>query len=50
MPAKSVTITVWSWYWDGSQWVKEDQVTKDITLATMTPLISEFRIADYYKV
>ncbi len=49
MPAKSVKITAWSWYWDGSQWIQDDQGTKDIALATVTPLVSDFRIADYYK-
>jgi hypothetical protein len=45
-----VRVTVWSWYWDGSTWVSDDQMTKDIALAALTPQISEFKIADFYKV
>ena len=50
MPSKSVRVTAWSWYWDGSKWVQEDQMTKDIALAALTPQVSEFQIADFYKV
>jgi len=50
MPSKSVRVTAWSWYWDGSKWAQEDQVTKDIALAVLTPQVSEFIIADFYKV
>jgi hypothetical protein len=50
MPSKSVRVTAWSWYWDGSKWVQEGQVTKDIVLVTLTPQVSEFQIADFYKV
>ena len=50
MPSKSVRVTAWSWYWDGSKWVQEDQMTRDIALAVLTPQVSEFIIADFYKV
>ena len=50
MPSKSVKITAWSWYWDGSDWVQDDLMTKDIDLATVTPQVSEFRILDFNKV
>ena len=50
MPSSNVRVTVWSWYWDGSTWVYDDQMTKDIALAALTPQISEFKIADFYKV
>jgi len=50
MPLKNVRVTVWSWSWDGSQWVQDDQMTKDIAVAVLTPQVSEFRIADFYKV
>jgi len=50
MPSKNVRVTAWSWSWDGSNWVYEDQMTKDIALAALTPQISEFKIADFYKV
>jgi len=39
MPSKSVTITVWSWYWDGSEWVQDDRYEKQISLSQA---ISEF--------
>jgi len=50
MPSKNVRVTAWSWSWDGSNWVYEDQMTKDIALAALTPQTSEFKIADFYKV
>ncbi len=50
MPSSNVRVTVWNWYWDGSTWVYDDQATKDIALAALTPQISEFKIADFYKV
>jgi hypothetical protein len=50
MPSKNVRVTAWGWSWDGSEWVLEDQMAKDIALAVLTPQLSEFRIADFYKV
>ncbi len=50
MPANSVTVTAWSWTWDGSQWVQEDQATKSISLAGASPQVSELQIADFAKV
>ena len=50
MPSKNVRVTAWSWYWDGSDWVQGDQMTKDIKVAVLTPQVSEFKIADFYKV
>jgi len=50
MPSKNVRVTAWSWYWDGSNWVQEDEMTKDIALVNLTPQVSEFIIADFYKV
>ena len=50
MPSKNVRVTAWSWSWDGSNWVYEDQMTKDVALAALTPQVSEFKIADFYKV
>ena len=50
MPSKNVRVTAWSWYWDGSEWIQDDQMTKDIALSALTPQISEFQIADFYKV
>jgi len=33
MPSKNVKVTAWSWHWDGSQWVQDDLMTKDIAVA-----------------
>ena len=50
MPSENVMVTAWSWSWDGSQWVHDDQITIDIVLAVLTPQISEFQILDFSKV
>ena len=50
MPSKNVRVTVWSFYWDGSNWVQDDQTMKDIALAVSTPQVSEFQILDFSKV
>ena len=50
MPVANVRVTAWSWYWDGSQWVQDDQMTKDIALSVSTPQVSEFQILDFSKV
>ncbi len=50
MPSNNVRVTAWSWYWDGSQWVQDDQMTKDIAVAVSTPQVSEFQILDFSKV
>jgi len=50
MLSKNVRVTAWSWSWDGSNWVYEDQMTKDTALAVLTPQISEFKIANFNKV
>jgi len=50
MPSKNVKVTAWSWCWDGSQWVQDDLVIKDIAITVLTPQISDFKIADFYRV
>ena len=50
MPSKDMKVIAWSWYWDESEWVQDDQMTKEITEAVLTPQVSEFKIADFYKV
>jgi hypothetical protein len=50
MPPKNVRVTAWSWSWDGSNWVQDDQMTKDIAVAVLTPQVSEFQILDFSKV
>ena len=50
MPSKNVKVTACGWYWDSNNWVQDDQMTKDISVAVLTPQVSDFRIADFYKV
>jgi hypothetical protein len=50
MPSENARVTAWSWSWDGSNWVQDDQMTKDIALAVLSPQISEFQILDFSKV
>lgn len=33
MPAKKVRVTVYSWYWTGSEWYQDDEAHADIALA-----------------
>jgi len=51
MPNKTVRVHSWSWYWDGSQWQVvdkgDDYEHKDISLAVLEPVFSEFKIKDY---
>ena len=54
MPAKDVTVTVWSWYWDGNKWQVEgtgdDSAVVNIGLTELVAAFSEFEITDYRKV
>ena len=50
MPSKSLRITAYSYYWDGSSWIQDDRMTKDIAAVVLTPQISEFKIADFNRV
>ena len=54
MPSTKVRVTVWSWYWDGSEWqIKDkgdDTAFVDIALAELVAAFSEFKITDYIKV
>ena len=50
MPSENVRVTAWSWSWDGSIWVQDDTITKDIALTVSTPQVSEFQILDFSKV
>lgn len=49
MPAIKADLTVWSWYWDGSQWQLGDTATGSILPASSDPTVSEFKISDYVK-
>jgi len=51
MPDKAVTIHAYSyWYGADSAWHFDDEKTKTVNLSTLTPQISEFKIADFTRV
>ncbi len=51
MPDKAVTIHAYSyWYGADGYWYLDDEKTRYMAPATLTPQVSEFRIADFYKV
>ncbi len=51
MPDRRVTIHAYSyWYGADGYWHLDDEMTKVVNLAALTPQVSEFRIADFYKV
>ena len=51
MPGSRVTIHAYSyWYGADGYWYYDDEMTKVVNLATLTPQVSEFRIVDFYRV
>ena len=51
MPNKAVTIHAYSyWYGADGAWHFDDEKTKNVALATLTPQISELKIADFTRV
>jgi len=51
MPDKAVTIHAYSyWYGADGSWYFDDEMTKQVNLAALTPQVSEFKIADFYRV
>ncbi|BCT55325.1 hypothetical protein [Dehalococcoides mccartyi] len=51
MPDDRVTIHTYSyWYGADGYWHFDDEMTKTINLSALTPQVSEFKIADFYKV
>jgi hypothetical protein len=51
MPNKAVTIHAYSyWYGTDGAWHFDDEKTKSVSLATLSPQISEFKIADFTRV
>ncbi|MDD4987214.1 MAG: hypothetical protein PHQ43_15865 [Dehalococcoidales bacterium] len=51
MPDKTVTIHAYSyWYGADGYWYFDDEFTKVIKLASLTPQVSEFKIADFTRV
>ena len=49
MPSRNVRVTTWSWYWDGNEWVQDDQVTKDITVASLVAEFANVEITKYER-
>ena len=51
MPDKKVTVHAYSyWYGADGYWHFDDEMTKSVSLTTLTPQVSEFKIADFTKV
>lgn len=51
MTNKAVTIHAYSyWYGADSSWHFDDEKTKYVALATLTPQVSEFKIVDFTRV
>jgi hypothetical protein len=51
MPDNAVTVHAYSyWYGADGSWYFDDEMTKVVNLAALTPQVSEFKIADFYKV
>ena len=51
MPDKAVTVHAYSyWYGADGAWHFDDEMTKGINLTALSPQVSEFKIADFYKV
>ncbi len=50
MPSSKANLTVWAWYWNGSEWALGDTATGVVNVASSNPTISEFKISDYIKV
>lgn len=47
MPSNDITIDVWSWYWDGAEWVVDDHETVTIKVPTLKPQFSAFGSPGY---
>jgi hypothetical protein len=50
MPSKDVKVIAYGWWLNGSQWVSDSWLEKDLLLAAAAPEFSDFRIAQYQKV
>jgi hypothetical protein len=50
MPNKDVKVTAYGWWLNGSQWVSDSWLEKDLLLSAAAPEFSDFRIAQYQKV
>jgi len=49
MPAQNVKITVWSWYWEGSEWVQDDRHEKQVGLDEATSEFGSIEIVRYER-
>ena len=49
MPSKNVKVTAWGWYWTGTEWVLDDTISKNISLAILEPEFVGFGITEYSK-
>ena len=51
MPGGRVTIHAYSyWYGSDNYWHFDDEMTKIVNLMSQSPQVSEFKIADFYRV
>jgi hypothetical protein len=51
MPEKAATLYAYSyWYGGEGSWYFDDEKTKPIAIAALTPLVSEFKIMDFVKI
>lgn len=51
MSDKAVTVHAYSyWYGADGAWHFDDEMTKQVSLAALSPQVSEFKIADFYKI
>ena len=51
MPGGRVTIHAYSyWYGSDGYWYFDDEMTKVFNLMSLSPQVSEFKIADFYRV
>ena len=51
MPDKAVTLHAYSyWYGGDGSWHFDDEKTRLVAIAALTPLVSEFKIMDFAKV
>jgi hypothetical protein len=50
MPNKDVKVTAYGWWLNGSQWVSDSWLDKDLLLAAAAPEFSNFMVTQYQKV
>jgi len=50
MPNKDVKVTAYGWWLNGSQWVNDTWLDKDLLLQASAPEFSNFLVTQYQKV